>query len=125
MKRALLLGVGLALAAAAPAQAAEHVVTRPGRRSRGTSRTSSIPVGDTVTWQFPGTTQTHNVQHATARHAGRGLDGFASPIGVAGAERVVHVQHRRALQRSSASCTAAMTGVVTGRQRGCAARPCR
>ena len=60
MRRALVLGLGLVLAAAAPAQAEEVVVT--GTDALAWDKTD-VPIkpGDTVTWQFPGTAQFHNV----------------------------------------------------------------
>jgi plastocyanin len=60
MKRALLLGVGLALAAAAPAQADQVI---DGRADLTWDKPSvTIAVGETVTWTFSDSTQTHNVQ---------------------------------------------------------------
>ena len=60
MKRALALGFGLALAAAAPAQADQVV---DGRADLTWDKPSvAIAVGETVTWTFSDTTQTHNVQ---------------------------------------------------------------
>ena len=60
MKRALLLGVGLALAAAAPAQADQVI---DGRADLTWDKPSvTVAVGETVTWTFSDTTQTHNVQ---------------------------------------------------------------
>ena len=53
--RGLLLGVGArAGALAAPASAADQVVTGQRHARRGTSRTSSVAPGETVTWTFAG-----------------------------------------------------------------------
>src|SRR5215218_6068436 len=79
MKRALVLGFGLALFAAAPAQAAEHIIL--GQETRTWDQPDiTIPVGDTVTWQFPDVTQNHNVQSQARDTPDATWNGFASPI---------------------------------------------
>lgn len=63
MKRArsLALGLGLTLAAAGPAQAADFVVQ--GQATLTWDQPDiTVAIGDTVTWQFVDTTQNHNVQ---------------------------------------------------------------
>jgi plastocyanin len=79
--RSVLLGVGLAVVVAAPAAAAETVVT--GLDTLTWDKTEVvIPVGDTVTWQFAGTTQNHNVQHQTTDTPDPNWNTFASAIGL-------------------------------------------
>lgn len=81
MKRALLLGFGLALAAAAPAQAENQVVT--GNVDLTFDKPAvSIAVGETVTWKFADTTQNHNVQSDVPDTADTKWNDFASPIGL-------------------------------------------
>lgn len=81
MKRALALGFGLALVAAAPAQAAEHVVN--GQVTLSWDRPDiAVAVGDTVTWQFPDTSQNHNVQSQLPNPADPAWNDFKSDIGM-------------------------------------------
>lgn len=81
MKRALALGFGLALVAAAPAQAAEHVIN--GQATLSWDRPDiAVAVGDTVTWQFPDTSQNHNVQSQAPNPADPAWTDFKSAIGM-------------------------------------------
>ena len=50
-----------------------------------------VAPGETVTWTFPGTTQVHNVAGNGADASDPNWDTFASPFGVPGAGRHVHV----------------------------------
>jgi plastocyanin len=78
-RHTFLLGSVLALAAAAPAGAAEVEVHGLDTLAWDKPQVG-IAAGDTVIWRFPGTTQAHNVM------AGSGNWTFASPIGVPAAD---------------------------------------
>jgi plastocyanin len=79
MKRAVLLGCGLALAAAAPAQGAEHIIQGQASLTWDTPDIT-VAVGDTVTWQFADTTQNHNVQSEVRDTPDAEWNTFTSPI---------------------------------------------
>ncbi len=80
MKRAVLLGVPLALALATPAWAENQVVV--GRDTLDWDRSNvAIAPGDSVTWTFPGTVQVHNVAGNGPAASDANWDAFASPFG--------------------------------------------
>lgn len=111
MKRALFLGFGLALAAAAPAQAADHVVQAQASLTWD-QPDITIPVGDTVTWQFTDVSQNHNVQSQARDTPDTDWNSFASPIAV-GAPPVSHTFNTEGTYTYVCVVhTSTMTGVV-------------
>jgi plastocyanin len=111
MKRALLLGAGLALAAAAPAQAAEHFVQGQATLTWD-APDITVAIGDTVTWQFPDTTQNHNVQSQPRDTPDAEWNAFASTIGMPAEPKSFTFNTEGTYSYVCLVHTSTMTGVV-------------
>ncbi|MDA0171199.1 plastocyanin/azurin family copper-binding protein [Solirubrobacter taibaiensis] len=112
MKRALALGFGLALFAAAPAQADNQTID--GRADLTWDKPNVVvAVGETVTWTFSDTSQNHNVQSDVPDLPDTAWNNFASPIGLPAQPASYTFTQEGVYKFICVVHTSTMTGTVT------------